>query len=310
MKAWTSLFSITTLGLFLMVAALATEYDMPPMGDDIVGRNYAITIRSGDSITTIREKHEVSYDELIEANPNINFNRPRVGQKVIIPKQRILPKFRRGIVINIPELCLYYFPPGGEKVYTFPVGLGREDWRTPLAAAVVTNKEEDPVWRAPNDIREYVFNKTGELIPEVVYPGPKNPLGKYALYLSKNGYLIHGTNAPHSVGTFISSGCMRLMREPIELLYQEVQVGTPVHIIHYPYKAGWRGNRLYLESHKPIGSYLQRPVSPLNSTGAESAIYEAIHMRPARISWNLVSKNVHSHLGIPEPIGYAFNITD
>jgi L,D-transpeptidase ErfK/SrfK len=286
---------------------LASEYSMPPMGDDIIGQNYIITVGSGDSLTKIRQQHDISYEELLEANPQIDFYKLRVGQKVIIPKQFILPKFRHGIVINIPELRLYYFTPDGEYVYTYPVGLGRKDWRTPLTSATVVNKEADPIWKVPKSIRDYVFNKTGELLPDEVYPGPKNPLGKYALYLSTPGYLIHGTNAPTSVGTFISSGCMRLMREPIETLYEKVQIGTPVHVIHYPYKAGWRGNKLYLESHRPVDSYTYKPESELNELDVRPAIYEAIHLRPAKINWSLVSKNVREHFGIPEPIGYRFD---
>ncbi len=296
---------ILIIGLFVSTV-FAGEYRMPPPGDDIVGQNYTITVQRGNSLTTIRESHEVSYDELLEANPNINFYRLRVGQKVIIPKQFILPKFRRGIVINAAELRLYYFTPDGEYIHTFPVGLGRVDWRTPLASATVVRKEADPVWHVPNDIRDYVYKKTGELLPENVPPGPKNPLGSYALYLSKSGYLIHGTNAPHSVGTFISSGCMRLMREPIEMLYQEAQVGTPVHIIHYPNKAGWRGNKLYLESHAPIDSYAEQPESPLNEINAQSAIYEAIHLRPAYIDWSAVAQITKNQLGIPSLIGSKF----
>jgi L,D-transpeptidase ErfK/SrfK len=310
MKAWTSLTLKIFLLLVLTVTALAAEYRMPTNGDDVVGQNYTITVGSKESLTTIRKEHGVSYDELLEANPNINFYKLKVGQKVLIPKQFVLPRYRSGIVINIPELRLYYFTPDGRYVYTFPIGLGRENWRTPLISATVTRKAEDPPWVVPDSIRNYVYNKNGTVLPDVVPPGPKNPLGKYALYLSKRGYLIHGTNAPKSVGTFISSGCMRLLREPIETLYEQVAIGTPVHIIHYPYKAGWLGNRLYLESHKPIISYTYKPVSPLNNADVHEAIYYAMHLRPAKINWQAVSQNVKEELGIPEPIGYKFNIID
>lgn len=303
------LFCSAVLGLFSLVA-LADEYPMPAPGNDIIGKNYTITVHAGDSLTTIREHNNVSYEELLEANPNIDFYKLRVGQEVIIPKQFILPKYRRGIVINTAELRIYYFTPDGRYVYTFPVGLGRVNWRTPLTSATVVNKEKDPVWHVPDDIRDYVLKKTGELLPKNVPPGPKNPLGSYALYLSTPGYLIHGTNAPHSVGTFISSGCMRLMREPIELLYQEAQIGTPVHVIHYPNKAGWYNDKLYLESHSSIDSYAEQPESALNKLRAEEAIYEAIHLRPAHINWDEVSTITKTHLGIPKPIGSRFDIAD
>lgn len=297
------------LGLFSL-SAFAGEYYMPLPGNDIIGRNYSITVRNGDSLTTLREGHNVSYDELLEANPDIDFYKLRVGQKVLIPKQFILPKYRRGIVINTAELRIYYFTPDGRYVYTFPVGLGRKNWRTPLTSATVVRKKIDPVWYVPDDIRDYIYKKTGELISKKVPPGPKNPLGNRALYLSKSGYLIHGTNAPHSVGTFISSGCVRLMREPIELLYQEVQLGTPVHIIYQPNKAGWYGDKLYLESHAPIKSYEEQPESELNEINIKSAIYDAVHLRPAYVNWDAVSYISDKHTGIPKQIGSRFTITD
>lgn len=297
---------LNLLFLALATKALAEvgEYSMPPAGEDVVGQVYTITVERGDSLNTIRTHNDVSYEELLEANPHINFYKLKVGQKIVIPRQFILPPIRQGIVINIPELRVYYFDPDGTHFHTFPVGLGRLNWRTPLLSTKVVNKEEDPVWRVPQSIHDYVLNKTGEDLPEAVPPGPRNPLGKYALYLAKGGYLIHGTNAPSSVGTFISSGCMRLLRDPIELLYQEVAVGTPVHVIHHPTKAGWRDGKLYLESHRPIDSYLYRPTSPLN-LDAEAAIYGAIHFHPAKIDWNAVSRNVNQHLGIPEVIGVS-----
>jgi L,D-transpeptidase ErfK/SrfK len=301
------------IGIFLILlgcfslSVLATEYEIPPPGNDIVGQNYAITVHRGDSLTTIREQNDVSYSELVEANPNINFYRLMVGEKVIIPKQFILPKYRRGIVINTAELRIYYFDPDGSHVHTFPIGLGRIDWRTPLAETAVVDKKENPTWHVPKDIHDYVLEKTGEELPDEIPPGPDNPLGNYALYLSKSGYMIHGTNAPNTVGIFASSGCMRLLREPIELLYQEARVGTPVHIIHHPCKAGWRGNKLYMESHAPVDSYEEQPESILNETNTRAVIYEATHLHPAYIDWDAVSQIIKTHTGIPQLIGTRYS---
>lgn len=292
---------------FSSLATIAAEYNMPPSGDDIIGQSYTITVKEGDSLTTIREKNGISYDELLVANPNIDFYKLRVDQKVFIPKEFILPKYRRGIVINTAELRLYYFTPDGKHVYTFPVGIGRSGWRTPLTSATIVRKAEHPPWHVPDDIRDYVLKKTGRLLPKVVQPGPKNPLGNYALYLSKSGYLIHGTNAPSSVGTSISSGCVRLLRKPIELLYQEIEVGTPVHIIYYPHKVGWRGDNLYLESHAPIDSYAEKPESPLNEVNVHTVIYEAINHRPAYIDWQAIKRVTKNHFGIPQLIGEKFS---
>lgn len=283
----------------------AGEYYIPLEGDDLIGRSYVINVKKGDSLTTLRQEHDVSYDELLEANPKIDFYKLKIGQRIIIPKQFILPKFRTGIVINIPELRMYYFDPDSGKVYTFTVGLGREDWRTPVGIAKVINKKENPCWTVPTSIRNYVYEKTGKILPKVVAPGPDNPLGKHAIYLSMAGsYHIHGTNAPTSVGAFISSGCVRMLREPIEFLYNNVQVGTEVHIIHHPYKTGWHNGKLYLESHKPIKYYSQNVSSDLDSSDVETVVKSAAKIRPTSVNWKLVFKNVEEHLGIPEVVGY------
>lgn len=293
--------------LGLVPTAFGAMYSMPAPGNDIVGHAFVTQVRPGDSLDTLRQRYEISYDSLVAANPNINFYRLRIGQKVVIPAEYILPKFRRGIVINIPELRLYYFTPDGRYVYTFPVGLGREDWRTPTAITKVIQKQEDPYWHVPESIREYTVNKTGELLPDVVPPGPKNPLGKYALVLGKTGYLIHGTNVPSSVGTFISSGCMRLLSDPIETLYYQVSIGTPVYIIHYPNKAGWFGDTLYLESHAPKTQYANSDQNPaLSNMDAETAIYESVHNHPAYVSWHKVHEIENEQEGLPEPIGQRY----
>lgn len=293
-------------GLVILVwswKAIAAKYDMPDYGNDIIGRPYMISVGRGESLTTIRQDHDISYDELLAANPQVNFYKLRVGQKILIPKQFILPRLRTGIVINIAELRLYYFTPDGRSVYTFPVGLGRSGWRTPLISAKVVKKEEDPIWNVPDDIRNYIFQKTGKLIEKIVYPGPDNPLGKYALRLSVSGYLIHGTNAPTSVGTFISSGCMRLSDDAIELLYNKVPVGTLVHTMHQPNKVGWYNNRLYLESHDKVGSYASQPESELNELHVRDEISGATRVRPAEINWHVVADVVKRHTGILQQIG-------
>ena len=292
------------LGVLCLPMAFGGEYYLPRQGNDIVGRVYAITVKKGDSLDTLRMTHEVSYEELLRANPQVNFYKLKVDQRVIIPKQFILPKIRDGIIINIPELRMYYFDPDGRRVHTFTVGLGRVNWRTPVGTAKVVNKRENPSWTVPDSIRNYVYNKTGEMLPKVVAPGPKNPLGKHAIYLNMGSYHIHGTNTPSSVGAFISSGCIRMLQEPIEFLYNSVQMGTAVYIVHYPYKAGWSNNKLYLESHKPIGNYSNKANSNLNDSDVKQVIHESIYGRSVVVDWNLVFKNSKEQLGIPEIVGY------
>jgi len=153
---------------------------------------------------------------------------------------------------------IYYFHPDSRTVTTHPLGIGKKGWTTPLGQTVVTNKKKDPPWHPPQSIRQEHLAK-GDVLPPVVAGGmPENPLGRYALYLGNKGlsvqgaFLIHGTNAPAGVGVRITHGCIRLFPEDIESLFHKVPIGTPVRIIHEPYKAGWHEGRLYLEAHQPL----------------------------------------------------------
>jgi L,D-transpeptidase ErfK/SrfK len=281
--------------------AAAETFPIPPDNDDLIGSIYKVKVKAGDSITTIRQRHEVSIDELTEANPGVNFNKLIIGQYIIIPGQHILPSVRTGIVINTAELRLYFFTPDGRYVKTFPVGLGRMNWRTPTTVTKVISKEFEPTWIPPKSIKAYMYARHGIVLPDVVPPGPDNPLGEYALFLAKTGYLIHGTNQEESVGTFASSGCMRINAGNIKTLYEEVSVGTPVTIIHHPVKAGWRKNVLYLESHVPVRGYEKK--TELNSEDAATAIGRETLNKPANFDWQSVEEVIHQHTGLPTPIG-------
>lgn len=304
-----SFIKILHLGFFYVFfcfapsAALGLIYHMPLSGNDIVGSTFLTKVQSGDSVNKIMQRYELSYHELLEANPKINFRHLHRGQDLLIPEEFILPPYHDGIVINTAELRLYYFTPDGSTVYTYPVALGRLDWRTPLIQTKVARKMEDPIWYVPDSVRDYMLEKHDKLLPEVMMPGPENPLGKFALYLGINGYLIHGTNQPESVGNFVSSGCIRMMSDAIENLYNIVPVNTPVRIIHYANKAGWFDNVLYLEAHVPTSQYDEEDDTPLNRLDVSEVIDAAILYHPAHIDWKSVKDAVHAHRGIPQQIG-------
>ena len=280
-------------------------YGMPSNGDDIVGESFSVRVRPDDNLSRIGARYDVGLQEMIDANPHVDPKHLRIGQRVTVPAQYVLPpkKYRDGIVINVPELRLYYFSPDGNTVATYPVALGREKWRTPIGSTTVVRKAEAPVWRVPKSIRDHVFKTQGELLPLEVPPGEDNPLGDYAIYLGMSGYLIHGTNAPQSVGQLISSGCVRMYNQDVKQLYKQVTVGTPVHIIHYPNKAGWRDGELYLEAHKSIaddsGAYQRQAIS------ATEAVTEALAGRKGVINSKVIEQIVASHRGAPRVIGKA-----
>lgn len=289
----------------LSLPTAAATYNMPKPGNDIVGHVYTVKAESGDTLAKIGLRYGMSLHEMLEANPDINMGTTlRAGRKVIIPGQFILPPYRDGIVVNMAELRLYYFTADGKYVMTFPVAMGRDQWRTPTVTTKVIQKVADPVWHVPESVRAYTLEHSGELLPEKVLPGPDNPLGPYALYLGKSGYLIHGNNSPTSIGKFVSSGCIRMNNQDISTLYQLVNVGTPVRIIHTPYKLGWYNGKLYLESQLPVVLPDELP-SDLNQASVAQAIDTLLNKEAAHVDWDAVNQTVKDHLGIPELVGTA-----
>ncbi len=294
--------------IFVTSEIWGAVYPMPPQGNDIVGDVLVVRPEHGDTLFTIGNRYGVGMHEMLEANPNLGIdehsaaNPIRGWSKVTVKTQYILPPIRRGIVINMPELRLYYFTPDHQFVYTYPVGLGRDEWRTPLFESKVAAKETDPTWHPPASIRRHVLEETGDSLPDAVPPGPDNPLGPYALRLSAKGYLIHGTNQPFSIGKYISSGCIRLHNEDIEELFHIVPTGTPVTIINYPYKAGWRQGSFYLQAQIPMELGEKWP-SQLSPDSVKTVIVQALKSHRAHIDWSKVDEVLEKHTGIPQLIG-------
>jgi len=264
MKAYlTAALKIISLGIFplmglLMDSACALTFPLPETGD-VVGEMQTTTVRQGESLADIGRRFDVGIYEMLEANPKLDPWLPPAGAIVTIPTQYILPSAARtGMVLNLAEMRLYYFHPDKRLVTTFPVGLGKKNWSTPLGKTTITRKQKDPAWHPPASIRkEHLEN--GDVLPLVVAGGtPENPLGRYALYLNTSGladrgsFLIHGSNRPGGVGVRSSHGCIRLFPEDIESLYYLVPTGTAVRIVHEPHKIGWHNRHLYLESHQPL----------------------------------------------------------
>lgn len=291
-----------TVGLLKSVNGLALTLPLPPPGDDVVGSVKSAVVNEGDTFSTIARKYDVGYCELQEANPGINPDKPEPGTVLIIPTQYVLPDVpRSGLVINLVEMRLYYFPPNHREVFIFPVGIGREGWETPLGVLSIIEHIPLPTWHAPESIR-VARAKEGVYIPKVVPPGPDNPLGEYALRLSNATYLIHGTNDPSGVGRRSSAGCVRMYPEDIKRLFEMAKNGTPVRVINYPYKSGWGDNRLYLETHLPLGGVLAE-LDEDHKT-AEKVIHRAITKRGAAyVNWTKAIAIAKEQQGMPQEIG-------
>ena len=242
-----------TLLLGLSAAAQSATYQLPKDGSDVVGFPMTMQAKYKDTFSDIAQKYDVPYLVLMAANPGVDPWVPGRGRELNLPTQIILPDApRKGIVINVAELRPYYYPPTGDKVEVFPIGIGRVGWTTPTGATKVTRKKKNPTWTPPASIRREHAAK-GRWLPSVVPAGPQNPLGKHAMRLGFNGaYLIHGTNKDFGVGMRVSHGCIRMYPEDIEYLFSKIPVGTPVRVVNQPYKVGYRHGNMYAEAHEPL----------------------------------------------------------
>lgn len=222
----------------------------------VVGEPQVVFARDEDTLSDLAREYGLGYDEIIAANPGVDPWLPGEGTPILLPTQYILPDLeRRGVVLNIATKRLFYFPVAAEgesqQVQTYPIGIGRVGWETPLGETTVVSKARDPHWWVPASVRREHAEK-GDPLPAVVPPGPDNPLGHRVLKLEMPGYLIHGTNTPYGVGMRVSHGCVRLYPEDIEIIFEFVDIGEMVTIINEPFQFGRRGDTLYFEAHAPL----------------------------------------------------------
>ena len=230
------------------------HFRLPEQGD-IIGEYYTVTVENPeDTLIDIARRHNIGYEEIRMANPDVSLWVPGEGTEVVIPARYILPPApREGVVVNLSELRLYYYPadkPG--IVETYPVSVGREEFATPVGITRTTVKVKDPAWAPPASMRREAAER-GEPAPSIVPPGPDNPLGRHAILLAMPSYLIHGTNRPDGVGMRVSRGCIRMYPEDIESLYERLPSGTQVNLMDAPFKAGWAADgTLFVQSYPQL----------------------------------------------------------
>ena len=291
---------LIVLCLAVPLTGVAREFPMPLPGNDVVGEISSITSRYEDTLSDIARANDLGFLEISEANPGVDPWLPGEGLEIILPTRFLLPPVpRKGIVINLAELRLYYYPKGENRVITYPLGIGREGWGTPTGETRVTGKRPNPTWTPPESIRlEHL--EMGDPLPKIVPPGPDNPLGEYAIYLAMSGYLLHGTNKPFGVGMRVSHGCIRLYPEDIKKLFPRIPVGTRVRIINQPYKLGWIGERLYIEAHQPLSEQRQNAV--VDIAQLQGAVSAAVGSRRPTIDWDSLMDAALTPSGIPIPV--------
>lgn len=230
------------------------HFRLPEKGD-VIGERYTVVVEDpAQTLIDIARRHNIGYEEIRMANPDVSLWVPGAGTEVVIPAQYILPPApREGVVVNLSELRLYYYPadkPG--IVETYPVSVGREEFATPIGITRTTVKVKDPAWAPPASMRREAAER-GDPAPSVVPPGPDNPLGEHAILLAMPSYLIHGTNRPEGVGMRVSRGCIRMYPEDIKSLYERLPSGTQVNLMDAPFKAGWGADgTLYVQSFQQL----------------------------------------------------------
>jgi L,D-transpeptidase ErfK/SrfK len=277
-------------------------YPLPRQGD-VIGTLRHATARAEDTLIDIARRTGLGYEEIRWANPELDPWLPGDGRLVRLPLQFVLPQAtREGVVLNLPEMRLYHYR-GGE-VHTYPVGIGRMDWRSPLGATRVVEKRERPSWYPPESIiREHA--ERGDFLPKHVPPGPDNPLGLYALKLGLPGYLIHGTNKAFGIGMRVTHGCLRLYPEDIEALFAKVAVGTPVVLVNQPVKVGRDGGAVYIEAHPPLEEDRARYG---DGAGEVSRMLARLGVSAGEVDWMLIRAELARPSGMPLPVSAAFTV--
>jgi len=291
----------------IIPAAMAAKYTLQNRQDTVIGEISSVRAELKDTLLDIARRNGLGYQDIKLLNPELDTWLPGEDVEVKLPLKFILPDTERdGIVLNIPEMRLYYYPGagrGGEQdVVTYPLGVGREGWHTPYIKTKIIEKKQYPKWYPPESIREE-HAEAGDPLPKVVEAGPDNPLGDHAMRLGLPEYLIHGTNKPFGIGMRVSHGCIRLYPEDIEALFQQVQLGTRVEIVNQPYKIGELDGVLYLEAHPYLDE--DADVFENNLTPVVKLIVNATDERQYDIDWNLVREVVRQPRGIPVAIGFA-----
>ncbi len=309
-STWFVVLLVASLGF--LRPAVAETFPLPKDGGNVIGHLQGLVASHADSFLDLGRTFNIGYEELKLANPGVDPWIPGEGTLIVIPSRYVLPDApRTGIVLNLAEMRLYYYPEpegGGpaREVITHPISIGQVGWKTPLGTTSVVSKLTDPAWYPPASIRAEA-EAEGDPLPLVVPPGPDNPLGRHALGIGIRGYLIHGTNKPYGLGMRVSHGCVRMYPEDIASLFADVPVGTPVHIVNQPIKMGWRDGVLFMEAHPGAGEI--EIGGELAGTDAVRKVIEVTSSEQSKlVRWEQVSAVAETMTGIPYAVSKASSV--
>jgi L,D-transpeptidase ErfK/SrfK len=258
-----------------LATPLATHtFPFDPKSTGVLGELQVTFARHEDTLPDIARRFNLGFDELVNANPGVDPWLPGEGTRILLPTQFVLPDApHEGVVVNLAALRMFYFPKPGKDgqrvVRTFPIGIGKVGWATPIGTTKVVSKRKDPYWTPPASVRRE-HAAEGDPLPARVPPGPDNPLGNRAMNLGWPSYLIHGTNKPAGVGLRASHGCIRMYPEDVVTLFDLIPVGTKVTVVNQPIVYRWQGDSLYVQAYPPHEELLEAKAKKKGTKAAET----------------------------------------
>jgi L,D-transpeptidase ErfK/SrfK len=278
--------ALAMLGLL----AVACAAPVGPLGHEIA------TVGQEDTLLDLARAHGLGYGEIVAANPGVDPWVPPVGEPVVLPTTHFPPPGpREGIVVNLASQRLWWFDPEDQSAHSYPIGIGRPGWRTPIGTTKVRAMTENPAWHPTASAR-----REDPSLPRVVAPGPDNPLGSHAIRLEWPRYLIHGTDEPYGVGRRVSRGCIRLYPEDIPQLYERTEIGLSVRVLNEPVQMGWIGEELFLDVHPPVSQTSEAPQpAPVLDEALEERLRAAAGDAIARLDWEAVRAVLAEQSGVP-----------
>lgn len=293
-----------------ITAPVAThQFTLNPDGDNVVGELQITRVAGEDTLSDIARRFNVGYEEIVRANPGVDPWLPGVDREIVVPTQFILPNApREGLVINLAQLRVFYFPKVKEgepqAVITHPIGIGKVGWSTPEGTTKVVSKLKNPTWYPPASVRKE-HREAGDPLPAKVPPGPDNPLGVHMMRLGWPSYLIHGTNKPYGVGLRSSHGCMRFYPEDIAELYEKIPVGTKVTVVNQPFVFGWSDRALYVQAFPVLEDDKRehpKAADGLLNAAISDEMWAKVREHDAQVNLDLVNALIANPRGIATPV--------
>ena len=283
--------------------AFAERFPIPANNQSLIGETQVITTQEGDNVVSIAKRYNVSFNTLKSANPDLDMKRAFLtGTSIAIPNQYLIPDVKRdGIIINLPEMRMYYFPRNGQEVETYPIGIGKIGNTIPITNTAIVRKAENPTWIPTENIRKFNLEQ-GIVLPKVMGAGPDNPLGRYAIYTRLSTYLIHSTIFPESIGKRASFGCIRMFEGDIEHFFPSIEKDIPVYILNMPTKLAIEDDVLYMEAHQPLEEH--RSAHDASLPAVVHRITEITKDQPYLIDWQLIADLSLMKDSMPHEVGF------